>query len=47
MPSPRETKNLDGYGSPPLEWARVIEALDAIGHASATAEPYGARRWKL
>jgi hypothetical protein len=25
---PRETKNLDGYGSPPLEWKRVIEALD-------------------
>jgi nitroimidazol reductase NimA-like FMN-containing flavoprotein (pyridoxamine 5'-phosphate oxidase superfamily) len=26
--SPRETKNLDGYGSPPLEWKRVIEGLD-------------------
>jgi hypothetical protein len=26
--SPRETKNLDGYGSPPLEWERVIEGLD-------------------
>jgi nitroimidazol reductase NimA-like FMN-containing flavoprotein (pyridoxamine 5'-phosphate oxidase superfamily) len=26
--SPRETKNLDGYGLPPLEWARVIEGLD-------------------
>jgi hypothetical protein len=26
---PRETKNLDGYGNVPLEWSRVIEALDA------------------
>jgi hypothetical protein len=26
--SPKETKNLDIYGSPPLEWERVIEALD-------------------
>jgi nitroimidazol reductase NimA-like FMN-containing flavoprotein (pyridoxamine 5'-phosphate oxidase superfamily) len=26
--SPRETKNLDGYGLPPLEWERVIQALD-------------------
>jgi hypothetical protein len=29
--SPRETKNLDGYGSPPLEWDRVIEALGKTG----------------
>jgi general stress protein 26 len=28
--SPRETRNLDIYGSPPLEWERVIEALDKI-----------------
>ena len=28
MTAPSETKNLDGYGSPPLEWNRVIEALD-------------------
>ena len=28
MTSPRETKNLDGYGLPPLEWERVIEGLD-------------------
>lgn len=28
MTGPRETKNLDIYGSPPLEWKRVIEALD-------------------
>jgi hypothetical protein len=28
MTAPRETKNLDIYGSPPLEWNRVIEALD-------------------
>ncbi len=26
--SPKETKNLDIYGSPPLEWERVINALD-------------------
>ena len=26
--SPRETKNLDRYGSPPIEWKRVIDALD-------------------
>ncbi len=25
--SPRETKNLDIYGDPPLEWQRVIDAL--------------------
>jgi nitroimidazol reductase NimA-like FMN-containing flavoprotein (pyridoxamine 5'-phosphate oxidase superfamily) len=29
--SPRETKNLDGYGSPPLEWQRLTDALDGIG----------------
>ena len=28
---PRDTKNLDGYGSPPLEWQRVVDALDRIG----------------
>jgi len=28
--SPKETKNLDIYGSPPLEWDRVIEALDTV-----------------
>ena len=27
MTSPRETKNLDIYGSPPLEWERVIASL--------------------
>src|SRR5688500_523900 len=26
--SPKETKNLDIYGSPPLEWGRVTDALD-------------------
>jgi hypothetical protein len=26
--SPKETKNLDIYGSPPLEWERVTDALD-------------------
>ena len=30
MTTPRETKNLDGYGQPPLEWERVIQALDSI-----------------
>ena len=25
---PKETKNLDIYDSPPLEWARVMTALD-------------------
>lgn len=30
-PSPRETKNLDAYGSPPLEWERVVGVLDRIG----------------
>ena len=28
MISPKETKNLDIYGDPPLEWKRVIDALD-------------------
>jgi Pyridoxamine 5'-phosphate oxidase len=31
MITPSETKNLDIYGSPPLEWERVIEALDTTG----------------
>ena len=49
--SPRETKNLDGYGSPPLEWERVITALgrtrdlevsDAASHYwIATTRPDG------
>ena len=26
--SPKETKNLDIYGDPPLEWQRVIDALN-------------------
>ena len=30
MNSPKETKNLDIYGDPPLEWERVIGALDKI-----------------
>ncbi len=25
---PADEKNLDGYGSPPLEWKRVTESLD-------------------
>ena len=28
MTSPRETKNLDGYGLPPLDWERVIAGLN-------------------
>ena len=28
MTSPKETKNLDRYGSPALDWERVIEALN-------------------
>ncbi len=28
MISPTETKNLDIYGNPPLEWERVVGALD-------------------
>jgi nitroimidazol reductase NimA-like FMN-containing flavoprotein (pyridoxamine 5'-phosphate oxidase superfamily) len=28
--SPKETKNLDIYGDPPLEWERVIQALNSI-----------------
>ncbi len=28
--APRETTNLDRYGSPPLEWKRVIDALDGV-----------------
>jgi general stress protein 26 len=31
MISPKETKNLDIYGDPPLEWERVTGALDKIG----------------
>ena len=27
-PQPIETKNLDGYGHPPLEWSAVLERLD-------------------
>ena len=30
MNSPKETKNLDIYGDPPLEWERVVAALDKI-----------------
>ena len=29
--APRETKNLDIYGNPPLEWKRVIDALNGTG----------------
>ena len=40
---PKETKNLDIYGSPPLEWQRVIDALDATGDRDY-ADP-GSRFW--
>lgn len=26
-PTPRQTRNLDGYGNEPLEWQRVVDAL--------------------
>lgn len=28
--TPRETKNLDGYGAPALEWERIVEALGRL-----------------
>lgn len=31
MISPKETNNLDIYGSPPLKWERVIDALNQTG----------------
>ena len=34
--SPRETKNLDIYGLPPLEWDRVIVALNRISELEVT-----------
>jgi nitroimidazol reductase NimA-like FMN-containing flavoprotein (pyridoxamine 5'-phosphate oxidase superfamily) len=30
MTSPTETKNLDIYGSPPIEWDRVVRTLDGV-----------------
>ena len=30
MTSPKETKNLDIYGDPPLEWERIVGALNKI-----------------
>jgi hypothetical protein len=30
MITPKETKNLDTYGDPPLEWERVVAALDTV-----------------
>ena len=41
--TPKETKNLDIYGSPPLDWERVIEALDTTGDRDY-ADP-GSRFW--
>ena len=32
MMAPRQTKNLDGYGQPPLDWDRVVRALDDARH---------------
>ena len=40
---PKESKNLDIYGSPPLEWQRVITALDTTG-ARDYSDP-GSRFW--
>jgi hypothetical protein len=40
---PKETKNLDIYGNPPLEWQRVIDALDTVGDRDY-ADP-GSRFW--
>lgn len=41
--SPKQTKNLDGYGQPPLEWERVAEALDSSRGIDAN-NPAG-RHW--
>ena len=38
--SPKETKNLDGYGLPPLQWERVIESLHRTRDLD-TASPAG------
>ena len=40
---PTQTTNLDIYGNPPLEWQRVIDALDRIGERHY-ADP-GSRFW--
>ncbi len=43
MQTPRQTKNLDGYGAEPLDWARVASVLDdadgAITQAPGTGGP--------
>lgn len=44
---PKSTKNIDGYGFPPIEFERAIAALDAIAFGLSTAEPYGATRWRV
>jgi len=36
IPTPTDTKNLDMSGSPPLEWARVVDALDGIRELAVT-----------
>ena len=33
---PTETKNLDGYGNPPLEWQRVVDSLDRTRELETT-----------
>jgi len=43
MHGPRETKNLDIYGAPPLEWDRVVRALDKTRESDPNA-PEG-RYW--
>lgn len=55
MISPNGTKNLDIYGNPPLEWERVIHALDTTRDrddtespcAVASGEAHGATRWRV
>jgi hypothetical protein len=47
--TPKEPKNLDRYGSAPLEWARVIERLEHEWRGQAPAElggtPYPHTHW--
>ena len=41
--TPKATKNLDIYGSPALEWQRVVDALDGIGDLAVADS--GSRFW--
>lgn len=43
---PMSTRNLDGYGSPPIEWTRVREALDTpVTQAPGTGGPGRHTSW--